>query len=150
VWKEESSLKNIFMFSKYGKSLKKTPKSSFFMHLLWVRKRDKSILNNPFSCINDHEKEKILSSFYKRLTALRWWWNPSEAHSYQCLSLEVLFPHLAWNKLVASLQYDVHRLETYPQASFPLTILLFSSFEHLVTNRNIFTRQRKRRFKYSI
>jgi hypothetical protein len=61
VGKEARSLDNIFMFRESEKSLKMTPRGSFFVYPCEPEKEIKG-LPVAFSCIYEHEKEKRLSS----------------------------------------------------------------------------------------
>jgi hypothetical protein len=61
VGKEARSLDNIFMFRESEKSLKKTPRGSFFVYPCESEKVIK-VYSVTFSCFFEHEKEQRLSS----------------------------------------------------------------------------------------
>jgi hypothetical protein len=66
VGKEARSLDNIFMFRESEKSLKETPRGSFFMYPYRFEKEIK-VYPVAFSCIYEHEKEQRLSSVCAQL-----------------------------------------------------------------------------------
>jgi hypothetical protein len=61
VEKEAISLDNLFMFREFEKSLKETPRGSFFVYPYRSEKEIK-VYPDAFSCIYEHEKEQRLSS----------------------------------------------------------------------------------------
>jgi hypothetical protein len=66
VGKEARSLDNLFMFRESEKSLKTTPRGSFFIYSCDPEKEIKGC-SAAFSCIYEHEKEQRLSSVCPKL-----------------------------------------------------------------------------------
>jgi hypothetical protein len=66
VGKEARSLDNLFMFRESEKSLKTTPRGSFFVYPCEPEKEIKGC-SVAFSCIYEHEKEQRLSSVCPQL-----------------------------------------------------------------------------------